>query len=179
MKHFLALFALSFISTTAFAHPGGHTLVCKTAKISGSSKNIEISLTRSNGAGWFNPTIEVTVENKKYLLDTPDETNNYGTTFHNSPLKIITLTVEAPFEENTTGGYFSVVAIPKSVKAFDIEGAPVKWSLESEKDDCNDSNGKALFQGIFRGSIQSLDEEVNVDVQIMDCTLTYNSGMAC
>jgi hypothetical protein len=179
MKHLLALFVFTTLSTTAFAHPGGHTLVCHSAKNSGSKQNFAITLKRSNGTGWFNPTIDVTVANKQIELTTPDEMNNYGTTFHNSPLKVITVTAEVPFEKASNTGYLSIVAMPDTVKAYDNENKPVKWSLQSEKDECNDSNGRATFQAIVHGNIYEGEAENNVDTQILDCELTYNSGMAC
>lgn len=179
MKHLLAFLIFTALSNTAFAHPGGHKLVCKSAKNSGSTQKIEISLSRSNGTGWFAPTIEMNVENKKFQLTTPDEMNNYGTTFHNSPLKVITVTAEVPFEKNANTGFFSVVAIPASVKAFDIENKPVKWSLKNEKDECNDSNGRATFQAIVHGYLNVDDSETNIGAQVLDCELAYNSGMAC
>jgi hypothetical protein len=179
MKHLIAFFILSALSNTAFAHPGGHKLVCKSAKNSGSKQKIELSLSRSNGLGWYPPTIELNVENKKFQLTTPDEMNYYGSTSHNSPLKVIIVAAEVPFEEKTNTGYFSVVAMPDSVKAFDIENKPVKWSLKAEKEDCNDSNGRATFQGIIHGYLNADGSEINIDTQIMDCELTYNSGMAC
>ena len=179
MKHLMTTFIFSLISTAAFAHPGGHQLTCKSAKNSGSKQAIEFLLKRSNGSGWFAPTVEVTTNGKKMLLATPDENNNYGTTFHNSPLKVITVTVEVPYEKNINYGILSVVAIPQTVKAFDNQNKPMKWSLESEKDECNDSNGRATFQAIIHGSVRNNDSAVDVDTQVLDCELTYNSGMAC
>lgn len=179
MKHLLAFFIFTALSNTAFAHPGGHKLVCQSARNSGSNQKIKISLSRSNATGWFAPTIEMSVENKKFQLTTPDEMNNYGTTFHNSPLKVITVTADVPSEKNANTGYFSVVAIPGSVKAFDSENKPVKWSLKAEKDECNDSSGKANFQGIIHGYLHLENSEIDIDAQILDCELTYNSGMAC
>ncbi|MBC7712192.1 MAG: hypothetical protein H7177_02575 [Rhizobacter sp.] len=179
MKQLITLIIFSVLSTAASAHPGGNKLVCKSAKNSGSKQKVELSLSRANGVGWVNPTIEVTVDGKKFQLTTPDEMNNYGTTFHNSPLQTIMVTAEVPYEDNVNAGYFSVVGMPATVKAFDMDGKPVKWSLEAEKDDCNDSNGSATFQGIIHGNFNVEKTDVNVDAQIMDCVLTYNSGMAC
>ncbi|MGZ3790122.1 MAG: hypothetical protein ACXVLQ_16420 [Bacteriovorax sp.] len=179
MKNLLAFFIFTALSNTAFAHPGGHKLVCQSAKHSGSNQKIEISLSRSNGTGWYAPTIEMSVENKKFKLTTPDDMNNYGTTFHNSPLKVITVTADVPIEKNTNAGYFSVVAIPGSVKAFDTENKPVKWSLKAEKDECNDTNGRATFQGIIHGYLNVDSSDIYIDPQILDCELSYNSGMEC
>lgn len=179
MKHLLALFVFTTLSTTAFAHPGSHKLVCQSAKKSGTTQKIAIELRRSNGTGYSNPTIDVTIENKKIELTTPDEMNNYGTTFHNSPLKVITINAEVPYEKNSNTGYFSIVAMPETVKAYDMDNKPVKWSLENEKDECNDSHGRATFQGIFRGHVYESGSDNLIDTQILDCELTYNSGMAC
>ncbi len=179
MKHLLTFFIFTALSTPAFAHPGGHKLVCQSAKNSGSKQKVQVSLSRANGKGWANPVIEVNVDNKKFELTTPDEMDTYGNTFHNSPLKVVTVTAEVPFDTGITSGHFSVIAIPETVKAFDIDNNPVKWSFEAEKDECNDSNGRATFQGIMRGYLYINEEQTDVDTQIMDCELTYNSGMAC
>jgi hypothetical protein len=180
MKQFIATLALTLASTMALAHPGGHSLVCKSASNSGSKQAVVVDLSRSNGTGWYAPTISVEVDGSKFVLTTPDEMKNYGDTFHDSPLGVITVTADNNEEKNAAiTGYFSVVAIPSSVKAFDTDGNPVKWDFKAEKDDCNDSNGKAQFQGIFRGNINSGKKQISIDTQIMDCELTYDSGMAC
>ncbi|MBY0414074.1 MAG: hypothetical protein K2Q18_07905 [Bdellovibrionales bacterium] len=178
MKKLLALISFTFLTSTAYAHPGSNKLVCKSANNSGSNQKVEVLLRRSNTGGWSTPHIEVTIDKKSTIFTTPDENNTYGSTFHNSPLKVITVTAAATYEENTAGGYFSVIAIPATVQAYDIEGKPVKWSLEAEKDECNDSHGKALFQGIIHGQIFNGDEQI-IDTQILDCELSYNAGMAC
>lgn len=177
MKHLLTFFLFQTISTAAFAHPGGSTLICKS--FSGAKQMVELSLKRSNGIGYFNPQIEINVDKKNFVMTTPDEMNNYGHTFHNSPLKVITATVEVPYEDTNTAGSLSVVAIPESVKAFDWEGNTVIWSMEAEKDECNDVHGKATFKGIMRGYIYTGGESTNVEAQIMDCELTYDPGMSC
>lgn len=179
MKHLLALFVFTTLSTTAFAHPGGHHLVCQSAKNSGTNQKFAISLSRANGTGWSNPVIDVTINNKKVELTTPDEMNLYGHTFHNSPLKVITVTAEVPFEKNSNTGYLSIVAMPETVKAYDADNNPVKWSLEKEKDECSDANGRATFQAIVHGYIYEGANQSDVDTQILDCELTYNPGMAC
>ena len=179
MKHLLTLLLLSSFSIPAFAHPGGHKLVCQSSKNSGSKQKVELSLTRSNGTGWFAPIIEVTVDNKKIELTTPDDMNNYGSTFHNSPLKVITVNADVTFDTGINSGYFSVIAIPATVNAFDIEDKPAVWSLEAEEDECNDSNGRATFQGVLRGYLYQNENQIKLDAQIMDCELTYNSGSAC
>jgi hypothetical protein len=180
MKHLSALFIFTIISSSAFAQPGSNTLVCKSAANSGSKQKLEFYLFRSNGIGWFAPKIEVKIDDHKVQLKTPNEKSNYGLTFHNSPLKVVTVTADVPFKEKQNTGFFSVVAIPETVKAFDRENHPVKWTWELEKEECSDANGKAKFQGIIHGQLY-LDnsERPEIDAQIMDCELSYNSGMAC
>jgi hypothetical protein len=51
--------------------------------------------------------------------------------------------------------------------------------MKDEKNECYDTNGKATFKGIFHGYLHSNDTPVDLDTQIMDCELTYDSGMAC
>lgn len=180
MKLLIPLIIFAAVSNIAHAHSGGNKLVCKSAKNSGSNQKIEILLSRGNTKGFAAPTIELTVDNHKFELTTPDDNNNYGTTFHNSPLKIITITAEVPYEKNANTGDFTVVAIPETVKAFDDQNQPVKkWTLEAEKEGCNDSNGKALFQGYINGYMRADQSDVPLDTQILDCELSYNSGMAC
>jgi hypothetical protein len=180
MKIQILAVALGFVSISAFAHPGGHTLICQSAPNSGSSQQIRLELTRSNSAGWYAPKATLDVNQQKFTLDTPDETKNYGETYHNSPLGVITVTIDN-FSEDVghNFGRFSVVAIPQSVQAFDTEGKPVNWSLKDEKDDCFDSSGSATFQGIFHGILRSNEKGIDLDTQILDCTLKYDSGMAC
>ncbi len=179
MKLLFAIFIFTTLLNNAFANPGSHKLACKSAKNSGANQRIELSLKRSNGARWSAPIIEMSIENKKFQLTTPDESNNYGTTFHNSPLKVITVTAEVPFDQKANTGFFGVVAIPETVKAFDNQNNSVKWSLKAEKEDCYDSNGKALFQGVVHGNVNIDNTEINIDAQVLDCELTYNSGMSC
>lgn len=179
MKLLIPLIIFAAVSTSAHAHPGGHTLVCKSAKNSGSHQEVEISLHRSNGIGWYAPVIEISIDNQKIALTTPDDASNYGTTFHNSPLKVIVINAEVPYERNANTGGFSIAAIPETVKSFDNQNQPVIWSLKDEKDECNDTNGKATFQGILHGFLRANDSDIDLDAQIMDCELSYNSGMAC
>ena len=171
MKLLIPLIVLATM-TNAHAHPGGSLLTCK-------SQKMEISLKRSNGTGWFAPIIEVTKNNRSYVLHTPEETGNYGVTFHNTPLKVITVTVDVPSIDNINSGDFSIIAMPSTVQSFDYDGKPTKWNLEDEKDECYDSAGSAKFKGIIRGYL-NLDKGVeSIETEIMDCELTYNSGMAC
>lgn len=180
MKQLFALIVFGTLSTTAFAHPGGHKLVCQSAKNSGSKDKVAISLYRSNGKGFFAPIIKVSINQKEILLHTPDDLDNYGTSFYNSPLGSITVSAEVPFEEKTNNGHFKIVAIPKTVKAFDPEGKPVKWSFKAQKEDCYDTNGSATFKAIIDGYIyfEGTDGK-QIETQILDCELTYNSGMTC
>lgn len=180
MKSLAAFLVLTFTSVVVLAHPGGHHLVCKSAKSSGSKQALEIDLNRSNGVGWYNPEISVKVNGQSMAMTTPDVMNSYGDTFHDSPLGVIIINVDNSQEKNVAvEGYFSVVAIPSTVHALDEDGKPVKWNLKSEKDECSDSNGKATFQGVIHGSVQSGKSSFDMDPQILDCELTYDSGMAC
>lgn len=179
MKNLFAILVL-LTSTASFAHTGSHELACKSAKKSGARQPLKISLKRGNDAGLVAPTISATVNGKKYTLDTPDEMNLYGSTFHNSPLGVITITVNNRDDNTATVyGSFSVVAIPSTVRAFDHEGRPVKWNFRLEQDECSDAAGKAKFQGVIRGLIHSQKDEVDLDTQILDCELIYDSGMSC
>jgi len=109
-----------------------------------------------------------------------DEMNQYGETYHDSALGVILVTADNSTEKNTnTEGNFSVMAIPSSVKAVDSDGTPMKWSIQAEKDECNDSNGKAKFQGVFHGFLNSGKKNIDLDTQVLDCELDYDSGMAC
>ena len=79
-------------------------------------------------------------------------------------------------------GRFEVTAIPATVKSFDADGKPQTWTLEKEKNECFDSNGKATFQGILHGYFNDTRDGAksqDIETQILDCELTYNSGMAC
>lgn len=181
MKTLLGSLIILF-SGFAFAHPGGHTLTCKSAKNSGANQALEISLHRSNGKGWYAPTITVKADGKSYTLDTPDDMDNYGETFHNSPLGVIHVTADN-YNDNsaTTFGGFSIVGIPSTVRAFDDQGSPVKYDLKTNKDQdsCYDTFGKALFQGIIQGHLKSNNKEIPFEMQILDCELVYDSGMIC
>ena len=179
MKHISFFFLLFALSTPAFSHPGSSTLTCKSEVNSSSKQSLEIFVKRANGLGWGSPTIEVTIDKKLIKLATPDDMNNYGETFHNSPLKVIRASVVVPEIVDTNSGMFSVVAIPSSVKSFNKDGKPVKWSLKAEDDECYDVHGSAIFKGIIRGHIKNDDSQVQIETQILDCTLTYKPGMSC
>lgn len=178
----LLLSLVFIIASNAHAHPGGHELQCKSALNSGSNQKLIFTLNRSNGLGWYPPAFSLTVNNKKYEFITDDEMKNFGKTFHNSPLGVIYITAENnEDEEASTKANLSITAIPETVKAFDYKGNPVKWNFSEEKSEstCYDSNGKATFKGVFHGYMHSDDSNIPVDTQIMDCELTYNSGMTC
>lgn len=184
MKLLLSLTALILFSSAALAHPGSSILVCKSATNSGASQKIELLLKRMNGVGWAPPIIELKINNQKYVFSTPSEESNYGNTFHNSPLHVITATADVPFSDNPkevdVSGQLSVIAMPETVKAYDFENKPVSWSLEAEKDECYDTNGSATFQGVIKGYLSpNQTDYINVETQVLDCELSYNSGMAC
>lgn len=187
MKNFLTLTSSALtilLASSAFAHPGGHVLTCKSAKNSGGKQALTFTLQRSNGTGWYAPTFSVTVDGKAYEIATTDVMKTYGQTIHNSPLGVIAITAEDWDDALTTLGSFSVTAVPKTVKAYDHDGKLVKWSLKAESDDCNDANGKAKFKAVFHGFMSSgptTDHKTTIplDTELMDCELDYNSGMAC
>ena len=182
MKKLITILALSLAPALAFAHPGGNSLVCKSAKRSGSKQVVEFTLARSNGTGWYPPEFSVTVDGKKTEFKNDDETQSLGETIHNSPLGVILVTADNTGVENAPiYGQFQVTAVPSTVKAYDTDGKLVKWNFNAEKSECYDSNGKATFKGVFKGYIyeNGRSEGQNLDVQVMDCELTYDSGMAC
>jgi len=184
MKRLLTLSIFTLLSSAAFAHPGSSTLVCKSAKNSEATQKLELLLKRMNAVGWAPPTIELKINNQKYVFSTPSDESNYGNTFHNSPLHVITATADVPFIESPkdvdVSGQLSVVARPETVKAYDFENKPVIWSLEAEKEECYDTNGSATFQAIIKGYlIPNQSELIDVETQILDCEILYNSGMAC
>lgn len=180
MKLLIPLIVFTALSTNAHAHSGSQRLICKSAKNSGSKQKLEIFLKRGNTAGYAAPTIKVHVDNKHLVLTTPEDTTNYGRTFHNSPLKVITVTAEVPYEGEGNTGSFTIVAIPETVKAFDFQSQPAtKWSIEDQKEGCFDVGGSAKFQGYIEGSLYSGKDHVEVETQILDCTLEYNPGMTC
>jgi len=180
MKQFIVTLIITLASTIAMAHPGGSSLTCKSASNSGSKQVVEVSLDRSNGLGWYAPTISITIDGKKLTMTTPDAMQSYGETIHDSPLGVITATADNSNEKKAAvSGYISVMAIPATVKAYDSGGNLVKWDFKAEKDECNDSNGKATFQGIIRGYMYDGKTNTSLDTQILDCELTYDSGMAC
>lgn len=169
---FSMLVTTLLLAPAAFAHPGTNTLTC-TAK----NGVTAFRLHRFNSTGWMAPLMDVTYQGKTYNFRPEDEENTFGETIHDSPMGIIYVTagVRDPQYSN-----FTVKAIPQTVQAFDMDGNPVKWDLQKANDECSDSNGKAKFQGVFKGYMQ-LDSKttLDMDAQIMDCELEYNSGMAC
>lgn len=180
MKTLLTLIVLSTLSTASFAHDGSHTLICKTINNSHADQSLEIYLKRPNSAqGYAAPEISVTINKKRFILKTPSDLKSYGKTFHNSPLKVITVNVDVPYAQNIISAEFDVTAVPSSVKAYDYENKPIQWSIESEKDECHDSTGRATYQGILHGYLNNKGDMIKLETQILDCELTYNSGMAC
>ena len=180
MKNLIATLVLTLTSTVALAHPGGHKLMCKSTAQSGGKQVTEFTLTRSNGINWYAPKFSLKIDGKQFDFASEDESSNYGETFHNTPMGVITVTANN-FKEATSVNYgsFSVVAIPNTVKAYDPNGQPVKWNFNDEKDECYDTNGKAKFKAIFKGSLRTDRKDIPVDTEYMDCELEYNSGMAC
>jgi hypothetical protein len=182
MKNLIVTFVMTLVSTAALAHTGSHTLTCKSAAKSGSKQIVQFSLRRSNSEKTYHPEYSITINGKKFEFATEDDDRNYGETFHNSPLGVITVTADNYYDENSANtALFSITAIPGTVKAYDTDGKLVKWNLkqEQEEDYCYDRNGKATFKGLLKGSLNTGDKSVPVDTQIMDCELSYNSGMAC
>lgn len=182
----VSLFCGSLIcgSSMALATPGWSRLTCYSSVNSGSKQKLVLSVQRYNAAGLTSPEIKVSVDGKIYKLDTPDDMNLYGETVHNSPLGVIRITADNWRTEHGTLGFFSVTGIPSTVKAYTTDGKPVQWSLDAEKQECYDENGKATLKGIFRGMLELVPKErrpemIPLDVQVMDCELEYNSGSAC
>src|SRR5262245_60790222 len=129
MKKMFTTLTLSLLSTAAFAHPGGHTLTCKSAKNSGSAQAVQFTLQRSNGTGWYAATYSVSVNGKQFSFEGEDESKNLGETIHDSPLGVIIVTADNWSQEKATRkGSFSVVAIPRTVKALDASGKPARWT---------------------------------------------------
>lgn len=178
MKFFALAFA--FVSTAAFAHPGGHSLTCKSAARSGSTQQVTFNLSRFNGPGWVEPEYSVTIDGKLYEFKGTDPNFTYGDTFHNSPLGVINISANNYEEPNAASqSSFQITAIPSTVQAFDVDGNKVIWNIKDDQDECYDSNGKAIFQGTIKGYVDDAGNYIHVDTQIMDCELTYDSGMAC
>lgn len=184
MKTTLAILLLSLTSSIALAHPGGHSLKCKSAKDSGSRQKVEFILARANGGGWSPPEYSLRLDGRLLEFKTEDETKTFGRTIHESPLGVIHVTAENLDEENAPfSSALSLVAIPKTVRAFDTAGKPVAWKFEEAKNECYDANGKAKFKAMIRGWLrensQPESKGIPFDSQILDCELEYSSGMAC
>ena len=173
-KLFLIITLIILVSVQTFAHPGSHTLSCKS--VNSGSKSIGFSLTRANGPGWSAPIFTVVIDKKKYSFEPPDE-KDYGETVRDVPLGVIYITADNMGDGESNQGSFSLMAIPSSVK---IKGQSPKWNLKDEKDSCYDANGKATFRGIFRGSLQQgSGKQIDLGPILMSCGLEYDSGMAC
>jgi hypothetical protein len=180
MKNLISTLVLTLVSSAALAHSGSNTLTCKSAAKSGSKQVVEFVLHRANSEHSYAPTYSITIDGKKFEFTTDDDMKNYGETYHDSPLGVITVSADNYYETNSVNtGILRVVAMPNTVKAYDSEGKLVKWSMKEEETDCYDRNGKATFKGLFRGFLNSGDKNIPIDTQIMDCELEYNSGMAC
>lgn len=163
------------VTVQSFAHPGGHSVSCKSIPAKG-SKSIEFSLARANGLGWGPPSWTVVVDKKKYEFEPKDEMKGYGDTIRDVPLGVIYITADNNGDGEKNQGSFSLMGIPSSVK---MNGLPPKWSFKNEKDECYDSNGKATFNGIFRGFLKQGEKDLDLGTVMMSCKLEYNSGMAC
>jgi hypothetical protein len=169
---------ISLVAVQALAHPGSHTLSCRSVKTA-NSKSIEFSLRRSNGPGWFAPGWTVMIDKKKYNFEPTDENKDFGETIRDVPLGVIYITADNMGDGESNQGSFSLMAIPGSLR---MNGQPPKWNFKNEKDQCYDSNGKATFSGIFRGTlVQGAGKQLDLDLGpvLMSCKLEYDSGMAC
>ena len=176
MKKLLWVVALiSLAAFQVFAHPGRHTLSCKSIPAKG-SKAIDFSLTRSNGIGWFAPSWTVIIDKKKYEFAPKDEMKEYGESIRDVPLGVIYITADNVEDGEANQGRFSLMAIPGSVK---MNGLPPKWSLKNEKDDCHNLNSEATFNGIFRGFLKQGEKDLNLDPVMMSCKWVSDAGMAC
>jgi hypothetical protein len=179
MKRIIAI-ALFFTSTTVFAHPGGHSLTCHSSARSGSKQIVDFKLSRMNGPGWVEPGYEITIDGKTYAYQGTSENFSYGDTFHNSPLGVINITAtnaEENLPENNS--FFRITGIPSTVQAFDSDGNKVVWDIKDDQDECYDTNGRAVFQGVIHGWLDDHGNSIEFDTQVLDCELTYDSGMAC
>lgn len=179
MKNFLGVLSLiSLVAVQTLAHPGRHSLSCQSVKTA-NSKSISFSLERSNGTGWFAPGWTVVVDKKKYEFNPTDENKDYGETIRDVPLGVVYISADNINDGETNQGSFSLMAIPNTLK---MNGLIPKWNLRNEKDPCYDSNGKATFNGIFRGTlVQGEGKQLELDLGpvLMSCRLEYDSGMAC
>lgn len=182
MKTLITAFTMIlFYTHAAHAHLGGHTLVCKSPKVADKSR-VVFTLSRGNAEGYVAPKYSYTKGNKKYEFTTENDMLSFGETIHNSPLGVIRATAYNTSDEQASiKSSFTITAIPATVRAFDENGKPIKWSLELEKNsECYDSNGRANFKAVFSGWIEEGAEKFEpVEPQILDCELSYNSGMAC
>ena len=179
MKLAAAVVALSLVSAPALAHPGGQTLSCHS--LAGAKRTVELSLSRMNGKGWATPAFTMTIDGTAHDFTSDDEMMTFGETVHDSPRGVIRVTADN--RENTAAtsfGGFTVTAIRRSVKAYDRDGHRVYATAASASQDaCYDSNGKAVFRAVFRGWLHDATHDVKLDAQVLECTLEYDSGMAC
>ena len=172
------LAAISFLSSTAQAHPGSHTLICKGNKTQTAAQDVTFSMKRVNAIGWGAPAFSLQVAGKEIKLDSPDENKFYGDYINDAPIGLIYITAaNSAYEKNNY--HVSIKAIPNTVKAVDTNGKAIKWNIKDERDTCYNSNGKATFQGIFSSDVTTNGQSSSVQPMLVQCTLDYSSGMAC
>lgn len=173
---------ITLAATAAIAHPGGNSLVCKSSANSGGKQKLALEIDRSNGVGWYAPTIKLTVDGKLYDFSQQDEMKQYGETEHDSPLGVIIVTADTEETQDKNRVSLNITALPQTVKTYDGEGKLQKWSFKKAGEECYDTDAKAKFKAIIRGHMD-LDNPGSsfapVDTEILDCTLTYDPGMAC
>ena len=180
----LITFCLLATAGTAFAIPGGSNLICDTAANSTSKQKIHLEVHRVNSVGDLAPAIEFSLNNKKYPILTPNINKQYGETIHDAVLGVVVVTADTTSTNQKNKIRVQVMAIPGTVKAFNSNGTPAKWDLADEDGgECIDGYGKANFQGVFTGTLETAPSTDNswvpLDNQIMDCTIDYNTGSAC
>jgi len=178
MKTILVVAAVAVVPVSASAHPGGHTLTCKS--LAGAKPVVALELHRSNGTGWFGPSFTITVDGAAHDFTTADPMLSFGSTTHDAPLGVILVTADNSEDTTATArGGFTVTAIPRTVQAFGADGKRAQWRIDDENDGCHDSRGKARFRAAFRGWLKDGAPETDLDAQVLDCELDYDSGMAC
>lgn len=182
MKASLLMFATTLVaSASAFAVPGQASLVCQSA--AGAKQNLKVEIARADSEGDWAPQIRLTVDGKAYTPKSLDIRRSYGETIHDATLGVIVVTANT--YRGAKGDQISaqVMAVPGTVKTFDQDGKPAApWKLENDDGgSCIDGYGKASFKGVFTGGVtpQSASEGVQIQNQILDCELSYDTGSAC
>lgn len=179
-KLVLSCVLILITSTAAFAVTGGSQLICQSSANSDSKQSLHVEIVRMNGPGTSAPSVKISINGTNYPISTPYIGKQYGQTIHDAALGVIVVNANNYGASKKNQLSIQIMAVPGSVKAFNREGNQVKWSLQNDDGGkCIDGNGKATFQGIFTGNLQTDTGYVPVDNQIMDCTLTYNTGSAC